>query len=143
MNYSSESFERETALARIDSALPAASYNLTRILLHTSQSGSVFVPLRGMQYLAVIDVEEIIFVDSQYKRWVEVAWQNFTPQVRNALDQPVAYQAVFYTAHGGDTQRRLQSEFHTALTMLAARRQPAGPAHLLPLLPRPAKPGNP
>jgi hypothetical protein len=133
MDNSQESFERGQPLSRTDSALPAATYNLTRILLAASPNGCVFVPLRGMQYLAVIDREEIIFVDSQYKRWVEVAWRGFKPQARGALDEPVAYQAVFYTPEGRDTQRRIQAEFHGALALLASRRPSRGSAHILPL----------
>lgn len=133
MDYHAESFEREQARARIDSTLPAATYNLTRILLAASKTGCVFVPIRSMQYLAVVDQAEIIFVDSQYKRWVEVAWQCFKPQAREALDQPVAYQAVFYTAAAGDVHLRLQREFHAALNLLDSRRQPPAPAHVLNL----------
>lgn len=131
MHYHPESFEREQPLQQTASALPAATYNLTRILLAESSTGCVFVPIRHMQYLAVVDAQEIIFVDSQYKRWVEVAWQGFRPQARCALDAPVAYLAVFYTPGGADTQRRLQAEFHPALARLAARR-PAAPSSLLP-----------
>lgn len=131
MDYASESFERGPELARSASALPAVSYNLSRILLAQSRSGCVFVPMRGMQYMAVIDAEEIIFVDSQYKRWVEVAWRGFKPQVRGSLDEAVAYQAVFYTPEGADTQRRIQSEFHAALNLLASRRPHDEPAHVL------------
>lgn len=137
MDYDQESFEREQPLARKVSALPAATYNLTRILLAHSQRGCVFVPIRSMQYLAVIDAEEIIFVDSQYKRWVEIAWQGFQPQERTALDEPVAYQAVFYTAGGHDTQRRLQADFHAALALLDKQSRPSRPARILPL---PGKP---
>lgn len=133
MDIGQESFERGQALQRIDSALPAATYNLTRILLAASANGYVFVPMRGMQYLAVVDREEIIFVDSQYKRWVEVAWCHFRPQAREALDAPVAYEAVFYTPEGADTQRRIQGEFHKALMLLDSRRPAAGSAHILPL----------
>ncbi len=133
MDYEQESFEREQALEHVSSALPAATYNLTRILLAASATRCVFVPIRGMQYLAVIDQEEIIFVDSQYKRWVEVAWRGFKPQAREALDAPVAYQAVFYTPNGNDTQRRLRGEFHSALELLATRRRPTATAHILPL----------
>jgi hypothetical protein len=132
MTYEPESFEREKALARMTMALPAATYNLTRILLAASERDCVFVPIRGMQYLAVVDAEEIIFVDSQYKRWVEVAWQDFKPQARAALDEPVAYEAVFYSPEGSATQRRLQGEFHAALTILAERR-PRATARILTL----------
>ncbi len=135
MDYASEIFERGPELARCASALPAASYNLSRILLAHSQTGCVFVPMRGMQYMAVIDAEEIIFVDSQYKRWMEVAWRGFRPDQRQALDAAVVYQTVFYTPNGADTQRRIQGEFQAALNLLAARRPHAAPAHVL-VMPR-------
>jgi hypothetical protein len=142
MDYTPETFEREQPLAQVDSALPAASYNLTRILLAASPTRCVFVPIRSMQYLAVVDAEEIIFVDSQHKRWVEVAWQGFKPQAREALDEPVAYQAVFYTPEGRETQRRLQADFHAALALLDTRRRPTAPAHVLPLPRKPTTPGE-
>jgi hypothetical protein len=139
MDYEKQSFERVQPLARADSALPAATYNLTRTLLAASPSGSVFVPIRAMQYLAVIDREEIIFVDSQYRRWVEVAWQAFRPNARQALDEPVAYQAVYYMPDGRDTQRRILSEFHKAVALLRQRDKPEGPARVLDLPSRPAR----
>jgi hypothetical protein len=131
MDYTSESFERGPELSRSASALPAASYNLSRILLVQSRTGCVFVPMRGMQYMAVIDAEEIIFVDSQYKRWVEVAWRGFRPDQRQALDEAVAYQVVFYTPDGADTHRRLQGEFHAAMTLLDSRRPHPTTANVL------------
>lgn len=133
MNPQRESFEREQPLARIACALPAATYNQSRILLAASPKGCVFVPIRAMQYLAVIDPEEIIFVDSQYKRWVEIAWRRFNPNARESLDQPVAYEAVFYTPQGQEIQRRIQGEFHKALTLLENRRAPNVPARVLQL----------
>ncbi len=138
MDFAAETFERGTELVRTPASLPAATYNLTRILLAASRTGCVFVPMRGMQYMAVVDAEEVIFVDSQYKRWVEVAWRGFKPQARAALDEAVAYQAVYYTSQGADTQRRLQGEFHVALTLLASRRPQQAPAHVLSLPPRTA-----
>ncbi len=131
MDYARESFERGPELARNAAALPAASYNLSRILLAQSRTGCVFVPMRGMQYMAVIDAEEIIFVDSQYKRWVEVAWRGFRPDQRQALDEAVAYQVLYYTPDGADTQRRLQGEFHAAMTLLDSRRPHPETANVL------------
>ncbi len=143
MNQDKETFERGPELARAASALPAATYNLSRILLAASRNGCVFVPMRGMQYLAVVDAEDFIFVDSQFTRWVEVAWRLFQPQVRAALEEPVAYQAVYYTEQGALTQRRLQGEFHAALALLATRRQPGAPARVLPMRPHRDKPDQP
>ena len=133
MDQSKETFERGQPLGEMASALPAATYNLTRILLANSPRDCVFVPIRAMQYQAVIDREGIIFVDSQYRRWVEVAWRQFRPRERAALDEPVAYQAVFYTAEGRDLQRRLQAEFHKALSLLDSRRPAPGEARILNL----------
>lgn len=133
MHYTRESFEREQPLARRECFLPAATYNLTRILLAASPKRSVFVPIRAMQYLAVIDPEEIIFVDSQYRRWVEVAWRRFHANERAALDQPVSYEAVFYAKGAEDTQRRIQGEFHKALGQLQDRNRPHAPGKVLAL----------
>lgn len=138
MDYKPESFERGEVLERETLALPAATYNLTRILLAASNTGCVFVPIRSMQFLAVVDQEEIIFVDSAFKRWVAVAWTYFKPQARTALDEPVAYAAMFYIPNGRETQRRLQMDFHAALVLLSERRQPTEEAHVLPLT-RPQK----
>lgn len=131
MNDGMETFERGQALAQVETALPAATYNLTRILLAKSSRRCVFVPIRPMQYMAVIDQEEIIFVDSQYKRWVEVAWRSFRPGDRAGLEGPVAYQAVYYTPEGAGLQLRLQTEFHKALALLDTRRPVAGDAEVL------------
>lgn len=133
MDYEKQRFERAQPVAMIDTALAAATYNLTRILLAASPNGSVFVPIRSIQYLAVIDAEEIIFVDSQYRRWVEIAWQDFHPNARQALDDPVAYKAVCYTPEGAETQRRIQTEFHKALELLYSRRPRPREASVLPL----------
>jgi hypothetical protein len=140
--YKPESFERGQQIESVASALPAATYNLTRILLAASETGCVFVPIRSIQYLAVVDQEEIIFVDSQFKRWVEVAWGTFKPQTRNALDEPVSYQATFFTPDGRDTQRRLQTAFYSALALLARRHQPTTPALILPLQFKPVAHGG-
>lgn len=142
MDYEPTAFERTQALEIVALTLPAATYNLSRILLAASKSRCVFVPIRSMQYLAVVDQEEIIFVDSQYKRWVEIAWRHFQPQTRAALDAPVPYQAVFYTPDGQSTQRRLQSDFHAALSLLASRRPTGSAAPVLAFPGRGQAPGK-
>lgn len=126
-----ETFERGEPLAQVDRALPANTYNLTRILLADGDQDCVFVPIRPMQYMAVIDREEIIFVDSHYRRWVEVAWRSFRPGDRAGLEEPVAYRAVYYTPDGADLQLRLQADFHKALELLAAHRNAPGDAAVL------------
>ncbi len=128
-----ESFYRDRELAREPATLPAATYNLSRILLAASTTGCVFVPIRSMQYLAVIDHEEIIFVDREGARQIELAWQRFRPAERTALDQPVPYERVYYREQARETMKRLPREFHDALQQLAKKRPIPGPAKVLKL----------
>lgn len=125
-----ERFYREKEIGRLPGLLPAATYNLAHTLL--ARAGAcLFVPIRSMQYMAVLDAEEFIFVDSQNKAWVEVAWQRFRPQARDALDAPVPFDVVHYLPHATETMKRLPGEFHQALQVLAGRQKPATPATVL------------
>lgn len=110
-----EEFQRGEELARESRMLPAPIYNSTRLLLRSCDRDCVFVPIRTMQYQAVIDAEEIIFVDGLRPRMVEVAWREFRPQARRSLDQAVPYQLVLYHPKAQETMTRLQSEFAAAL----------------------------
>ncbi len=118
-----ESFYRGPALRAEPRRLPAQIYNLARLLVARSGSGSAFVPIRPMQYLAVLDDEEFIFVHREARPWIEVAWQSFGSRKRNRLDAPVPYQCVYYMERGVQIMGRLQSEFHKALRE-AAEKQP-------------------
>lgn len=128
-----ESFWRGEERLRKPSTLPAETYNLAHTLLAQSPQGCVFVPIRSMQYLAVIDHEEIIFVDREAPRDIELAWQSFRPGTRTALTDPVPYELVFYADKAAQTMQRLPREFHQALALLARRRAPAGPARVIKL----------
>jgi len=127
-----ERFYREQEIARVPGFLPAATYNLAHTLL--ARSGTcLFVPIRSLQYMAVLDREEFIFVDSQNKAWVELAWQRFHPQARAALDERVPFDVVHYLPQAAETMRRLPGEFHAALQQLADRNRPGEPANVLSL----------
>ena len=132
-----EHFYREEEIARMPGVLPAATYNLAHTLL--ARAGKcLFVPIRSLQYMAVLDAEEFIFVDSQNRAWVELAWQNFRPQRRGALDEPVPFEVVHYLPQATETMKRLPGEFHQALQLLADRQKPDTPATVLELHARPA-----
>ncbi len=122
---------RHTELERESRLLPAAVYNSAHLLLEHSSDGVVFVPIRSMQYLAVIDREEIIFLDAEHKSWVELAWQNFRPQRRGSLNEPVPYDAVYYNPLARETMKRLQAEFPPALKALAAKNAPTANARII------------
>ena len=79
---------------------------------------------RSLQYMAVLDAEEFIFVDSQNKAWVELAWQHFRPQARSALNGRVPFEVVHYAPQAEQTMKRLPHEFLQALQGLAAPNRP-------------------
>lgn len=124
---------RDAELAREPRHLPAPVYSLARGLLAHAPSRTVFVPIRAMQYLAIIDDEEVVFIDSQRKNLIDIAWQNFRPQQRTSLNDPVAYDAVFYQPEAKNIMRRLQSEFPRALQALATKEKIDGPTKVLKL----------
>ncbi len=110
-----ETFYRPPELSRESRTLPAETYNLAHRLLKRAANGCLFVPLRSMQFLAVVDAEEFIFVDREGRRMIELAWQCFMPQARRSLDDPVSYETVYYSPASAEIMRRAQSEFHKAL----------------------------
>jgi hypothetical protein len=128
-----ETFYRPPELSREPRTLPAETYNLARVLFQRAATGCLFVPLRGMQFLAVLDAEEFIFVDREGRRMIQLAWQRFTPQARQALDEPVSYEAVYYSPAGAEIMRRVQAEFHKALRGIELKTTPARPARVIKL----------
>ena len=123
---------RGPELAREPRYLPAALYNLAHTLFARG-GDAVFVPIRSMQVLAIIDREEIVFVDSQRKHFVEAAWQRFAPRSRAALDAAVPYEVVHYGKHSAAQMARLQTEFARALQALADRQPAHAKANVLPM----------
>jgi len=111
--------------------LPAATYNQALTLLARSATGNLFVPIRAMQYLAILDHEEWVFLDGERKCWVDIAWRQFRPQARASLEEPVQYEAAFYHANAGDLMVRLLTELPRALQDLAKKERVEGPARVL------------
>lgn len=122
---------RDTALSSEMMTLPAATYNLAVTLLARSSSGCLFVPIRSMQYLAILDSEEFVFIDGERKCWIDIAWQHFRPQQRESLEDPVTFEAVYYRSESTGLMRRLQTEFPLALRTLASKQKLDGPARVL------------
>jgi len=122
---------RDIESARESRLLPAATYNLAHTLLARSATGCLFVPIRSMQYLAILDAEEFVFLDGERKCWIDIAWQDFRPQVRTSLDEPVPYQAIYYRPDAAQLMARLQGELPRALADLAAKGRVDGSARVL------------
>jgi hypothetical protein len=123
---------RDRPVSSTPRTLPATVYNLARALVARSPQGCVFVPVRGLQYLAVIDREEFVFVDSCYPNIVAISWADFRPQARDALDEPVPYRCFLYGAgEAVEVQRRLSAEFAGALRAMADKEPQRGPGRVI------------
>ena len=122
---------RETEISREQRTLPATTYNMAVSLLARCSSGQLFVPIRSMQFLAIIDAEEFVFIDGERKCWVDIAWQNFHRQERDALDQAITYDLVFYRENQAPVMLRLQQEFPLALRAMMSREHPASLAKVI------------
>jgi len=122
---------RDQEIKREPRQLPAVTYNLAHTLLARSASRILFIPIRTMQYLAILDEEELIFLDGVRKCWVDIAWRNFHPQSRSSLDEPVSYDAVYYTPEAVQIMGRLQHELLLALQQLSEKYPVCGRAKVI------------
>jgi hypothetical protein len=122
------SFERGQEIGRESRQLPAEHYNKIRLLYSRTGGEPLFVPLRGMQYLAIVDSEEIVFVDGQGPRVIEVSWRGFRASEREDLRDPVNYTCIFYHQKGVQAMSRLQGEFLKGLELLEERQPKTGGA---------------
>lgn len=103
------------------------------------------MPIRSMQFLAVMDQDEIVFVDSQSYavsenqggRLILVAWQFTETHKREALTDPVPCEVVFYASKHADIQLRLVEELRKAMELMDQRyrdeQMPAKGAKILSL----------
>lgn len=123
---------REDPILRETRHLPAGTYNLARLLLAHAGAPHVFVPIRSMQYLAIIDEEEIVFVDRERPSLVQLSWQAFRRRERNALDERVEFEAAFHTRESLGLMTRLMSEFPRAMQAMADKDRITAPAAVLP-----------
>jgi hypothetical protein len=125
--FTSETFFRPDEQGRERLAIPAALFNRCRLMLTRYESEHVFVPIRSMQYQAVIDRGEIIFVDNHggYAvrdghggRLIVLAWLFSQDVGRNSLNEPVPIDLVSYSVESRAIHRRVMSEFPRALGRL-------------------------
>ena len=126
-------------------SVSADIYNLYRSLLNKSSTGSVFVPIRSMQFLAVLDKNEIIFVDSlayavsdkQGGRIILISWRFSPNHDRASLTDVVPCDVIFYARKDTTAQLRLATEFKQAMGLMDQRFRdsdiPAEGARILPL----------
>lgn len=123
MKITTETFFRPTETARERVNLPAHLVNRCRLLLSHAGGRHVFIPIRSMQYQAVLDDAEIIFVDNQgYAvsdgqggRLIVLAWDIALRGTRDSLSAPVPIEIIYFSDDGHEIHRRLMSDFPKAL----------------------------
>ncbi len=129
-----ESFVRNAAIHAERRTLAAPTYNLFRILQRRHHPEPLFVPIRPMLYLAVIDEAEILFIDGAVShREIQLVWQDFRACDRAGLDDPVAFRVLYYMPSSLNLLPRLQGEFHRALLRLQQKGRTDFPGAVRPL----------
>jgi len=115
-----ETFHRGKVLHEERRSIPASLYKKTLVLLKKSGK-TAFVPVRSMQYLGIIDKEEIIFVNALNKRVIEFSWNNFRHKESMSLHQPVEYVLRFYRPGVEQEAKRMQGEFEQHMDLALSR----------------------
>ena len=110
--------------------LTSQAYNLAHVLLKRSQSDHLFIPIRSMQYLAIIEKTAFWFVDSlayavrgdEGGRLIRVSWHPLIdPNQRDGLTQHMDCQVIFYGEDMSEIQTRLNSEFYQSMLQIDQR----------------------
>ena len=125
-------FECSDEISRDVRQLPADYYRKLLILFSHSGSENLFIPIRSMQYLAVVTRGEVVFIDGQDKRRIESSWSNFRHD-SEVLDDPVSYDCVVFEEKGADVLTRLQGEFLKALELVESRQPKPKTSTVTPL----------
>lgn len=125
----SETFFRPSEIGRERLAIPAPLYNQCRLMLARCQYEHIFVPVRSMQFQAVIDSEEVIFVDNQAYavrdgeggKLIRLSWKFCHQEGRDSLTEPAPIDLVSYDEETRDLHNRLIGEFKKALDIMEER----------------------
>ena len=145
----SEIFFRPPEVACERLTIPAPLYNQCRLMLSRCQYEHIFVPVRSLQFQAVIDEEEVIFVDNQAYavsdgeggKLIRLAWVFHHDERGDDLSQPAPIELVYYDRQARELHNRLISEFKKALDLMEQRYKEKGceprTKKVLPFLPRP------
>jgi len=146
--HDTQSFFTPDEFSRQQFRLMSKTYNLAHVLLNRSQSDHLFIPIRSLQYLAIIEQDAFWFVDSQAYavrgdeggRLIRVSWHPLiNANEREGLTQHMDCKVVFYGEDMSEIQTRLNSEFYQAMLQVDQRHRDSlpsnGKAKILPLKP--------
>jgi len=123
-------FHRGEEIERRPTFLPSELYKKVRHLRTLQGREAIFIPIRSMQYLAVVDAEEVFFVDGLGDRRIVLAWQNFRPADCVRIGDPVPFE----NESARDAVQRLVREFTDAIELYESRhaRIPGSGASITP-----------
>lgn len=130
----SETFFRPEALACERLTIPAPLYNQCRLMLSRCRYEHIFVPVRSMQIQAVIDKDEVLFVDNlayavregEGGRLIRLAWRFRLELERESLSEPAPIDLIYYDDQARELHTRLVGDFKHALDLLLARSKEKG-----------------
>jgi hypothetical protein len=138
-----ETFFRPPPVACERLTIPAALYNACRLALSRCDYETVFVPVRSMQILAVIEPGEVFFVDSlayamqdgEGGKLVCLSWSFIWLDGRSDLSAPAPIEMLYYREDARQLHGRLVGELQAGLDRLQER--DCGPriGRVLPLRP--------
>lgn len=111
------------------STIASTTYNLAHTLLNRTDSDHIFVPIRSLQYLVVIDGNDFWFVDSQAYavneneggRMITISWHTEAELYRDSLEQNIPMKIIFYDQDMQAVQLRLTGEFYQAMQLMDQR----------------------
>ncbi|MEE9342226.1 MAG: hypothetical protein V3V12_01175 [Gammaproteobacteria bacterium] len=126
MTTTTETFFLPAEVERKLWSVPANIYNLYYSLRQRSPTSHVFVPIRSLQFMAVLDTNEIVFVDSlsyayskdEGGRLILISWKFPESHDRDGLTEPVSCEVIFYEKKNSDLQLRLINEFRQSMEAL-------------------------
>lgn len=128
--HDTQSFFTPDEFSNQTSRLLSTTYNLAHVLLNRSQADHVFIPIRSLQYLAVIEKNAFWFVDSlayavrgdEGGRLIRISWHPLMEaSERNALTEHMDCRVVFYGGDMKEIQTRLNREFYQSMLQLDQR----------------------
>ena len=113
-----------------ETRLLSQTYNLAHVLLNRSQSSHLFIPIRSLQYLAIIEKDNFWFVDSlayavrgdEGGRLIRVSWHPLlSANERDGLTQNMDCRVIFNGEDMSEIQKRLNSEFYQSMLQIDQR----------------------
>ena len=124
-----ETFFRPDEIERERITMPAALYNLCRLMLSRCNYTHMYVPVRSLQIQAIIDEEEVIFVDGQgYMvkdgeggKVIKLSWLFHHDDRGDDLNAPAPIEMVLYAEDSRELHTRLITEFRLALEQIEER----------------------